>query len=138
MINMCKSMSKTPKKLSGVEWVMGSVYNGFIFNDPPHKIISHKINSFYVTSKLFCICWGQVLDLKLWVSRHLLVQSQQWKYQNNMWDLSKINKKQNDDVVLVFSLLVLNKFYICLLSLTYFSPIIFSFNVFSQAAFTCL
>ena len=137
MINMCKSMSKPPpkKNLRGVEWVMGSVYNGFIFNDHPHKIISHKINSFYVKVVLYLL--GPSTRFHALSSRHLLVQSQQWKYQNNMWDLSKINEKQNDDVVLVFSLLVLNKFHICLLSLTYCSPTTFSFNVFSQAAFTC-
>ena len=57
MINMCKSMSKSPpkKKLRGVEWVMGSVYNGFIFNDHPHKIISHKIDSFYVKVVLYLL-----------------------------------------------------------------------------------
>ena len=52
-------------------------------------------------------------------SRHLLVQSQQGKHSNNVWNLFKVNNKDNSvfivnfeqisRIVLVFSLLTLNK-----------------------------
>ena len=56
-------------------------------------------------------------------NRHLLVQGQQWKYQNNMWNLFKFNNKdvwhrfvvfivnfeQMSHIALVFQLLTLNK-----------------------------
>ena len=49
-------------------------------------------------------------------SRHLLVLSQKWKHQNNLWKLFKVNERkrnQNDanDVFLVSLLLTLNRFH---------------------------
>ena len=45
------------------------------------------------------------------LSWHLLFQSQQWKHQNNVWNLCKINNKDVNDVVLVSLLLTLNMFH---------------------------
>ena len=42
-------------------------------------------------------------------SRHLLNQSQQWKHQNNVQKLFKVNFEQTLHIVLVFPLLTLNK-----------------------------
>ena len=44
-------------------------------------------------------------------SRHLLVQSQQWKHQNNVWNLFNVNNKENKNGVVLVSLsLTLNRF----------------------------
>ena len=57
-------------------------------------------------------------------NRHLLVQSLKWKYQNNMRDLFKFNYKEDTrknvkNIVLVFLLLILNRFHtlLCLFQL---------------------
>ena len=53
---------------------------------------------------------------RLFPSRYLLVQSQQWKYQNNVWNLFKVNNKEtrtmNDviDIFLKSLLLTLSRF----------------------------
>ena len=51
------------------------------------------------------------LYLKILLNGYLLVQNWHWKYQNNMWNLFKINNKDNNDVVLVSWLLALNEFH---------------------------
>ena len=60
---------------------------------------------FFVKLKFLCFAWVS--------SWQLLVQSEQWKYQKNMWNLFKGNKKENCvvDVVLV-SLLLTTRFFI--------------------------
>ena len=45
-----------------------------------------------------------------WLRRHLLVQGQQWKHQNNVWKLSNVNNNQVSDVNLVPLQLTLNRF----------------------------
>ena len=44
-------------------------------------------------------------------SRYLLVKSQEWKHQDNVWNLFKISNKDFRDVVLVSLLLTLNGFH---------------------------
>ena len=57
--------------------------------------------------------FGYAFPTNPYPSRHLLVQSQQWKHQNNVWNLTKVNNKDTDvnDVVLVSLLLTLYKLY---------------------------
>ena len=45
--------------------------------------------------------------------QHLLVQCQQWKHQNSVWNLFKVNSESNhvSDFFLVSSLLNLNRFH---------------------------
>ena len=58
------------------------------------------------------------LDNSMWSSRdldhpsrHLLVQKQQWKHQNNVWNLFKVNNKDTRRLVLVSLLLSLNRIH---------------------------
>ena len=51
---------------------------------------------------LWCFyCWPQTgmwllhPSTKTQTSRHLLVQSQQWRHQNNVWNLFQVNNKDN-------------------------------------------
>ena len=63
----------------------------------------------HTTMKIISRSTGKPINLnnslELGYSRYLLAQSQQWKYQNNMWNISKLN-----NVVLVSLLLTLNRF----------------------------
>ena len=67
-----------------------------------------KWNAYLVTVTLSLTFWISVNMLEN--SPYLLVQSQQWKHQNDVWNLFKVNDKVNH-VVLVSILLTWNTFH---------------------------
>ena len=51
-------MGKIPRILSGVGWVMGCGYDGYILNDHPHKSIPHKTNDYFYSMKVVLYLLG--------------------------------------------------------------------------------
>ena len=93
-----------------------------------HRTASYIINRFI---PFWLLGWGLFLEAKCdnWLdtkcysknpSKQLLFQSQQQKYQKNVWNMSKVNKKKRQkdviNIALVFLLLTLNLFHTFFLS----------------------
>ena len=60
--------------------------------------------------------WPEMNEFLRWQiigfpSRHLLVQSQQWKHQSNVWNMFKVNNKDTRRSSLTSWLLTLNRFH---------------------------
>ena len=80
-----------------------------------HKCFSVKYAKFLRTLIVKIICERLLLHFQSSPNRHLLLQSQQWKHQNNVNNLFKVNNKREQKdvkgVVLLSLLLTLSRFY---------------------------
>ena len=70
----------------------------------------HKALQFFYVSRVSKCNIENILSQLIWPTQYLHVQSQQWKHQNNVWNLSIINNKDKF-VVLVSLLLTMIKFH---------------------------
>ena len=74
------------------------------------RTLAYVLNKWTLMSSVLNMIYSNYWDLLL--SRNILVQSWQWKYQNKVWNLSQVNNKETKILSLLMCLwLMLNIFH---------------------------
>ena len=99
-------------------WWLSNV-TSFVAKENCTKLWQYSSNYYLIDFRLpyFLLLWNVWTFKKLTnfvinhhLSRYLLAQRQQWKYQNNVWNLFKVQDKENWQIFLTIFVLIFTSF----------------------------